>query len=301
MNGVEWLLHWLLLFSPSVCILGFLLLGSLANSILFYGVICYLCFIVLTEPSEAEQEFWRQLRVRIPFADYTKQFPVLGSVFPGQCIYAVHPHGLLNTGLFIHGCCNESPLFNTLNKSSVAVHSALLKAPLLREWLLFKGAIPAKRETMKAVLAKGRSLTLIPGGTREILYSRKGSPERWNLRKHKGFLKLAMDHKIPIVPIYIENEQQLLNYQWDIPFIDSVGSWLTGVSTALSPMLQALLPHNIEQWWNLSIDTKVISRTHIGKPFYPKGSLDEVHEGYLTHVRDLFDSVHKGNRNLEIL
>uniref|UniRef100_A0A6C0K3J4 Acyltransferase n=1 Tax=viral metagenome TaxID=1070528 RepID=A0A6C0K3J4_9ZZZZ len=302
MNGVEWLLHWLLLFSPFFCLVGLFLFGCLAMIPgMWMGVLCYLCFIVLMEPSEMEQEFWRRLQsIRIPFADYTKQFPVEGTVFPGQCIYALHPHGLLNTTLFVHGCCNESPLFDAITKGSTVVHSALFKLPLVRECLLMKGAIPAHQSAMKIALAKGRSLMLIPGGTSEVFYSRKGASERWN-GTHKGFLQLAMDQGIPIVPIYIENEQQLLTYVGDIPFLDWIGSWLTGVSTAFSPMLQGLLPHNLQTWWNVGMDQTAVTRTHMGAPFYPKGSLDDARKAYSIHVKGLFDSVHKGNRILEIV
>lgn len=302
MNGIEWCLHWLFLFSPFFLVTGLLLATVLAmNSVLWYGVLCYLCFIVLMEPSEMEQEFWRRLQsIRIPFADYTKQFPVEGTPFPGQCIYALHPHGLLNTTLFVHGCCNESPLFDAITKGSTVVHSALFKLPFVRECLLLKGAIPARQSAMKMALAKGRSLTLIPGGTSEIFYSRKGASERWN-GTHKGFLQLAMGHGIPIVPIYIENEQQLLTYEWDIPFLDWIGSWLTGVSTAISPMLQGFMPHNVQKWWDIGMDQTVATRTHIGSPFYPKGSLDDARKAYSIHVKALFDSVEKGNRILEIV
>ena len=302
MNCVEWLLHWLILFSPFGCLFGLLLVGLLAMIPgMWIGVLCYLCFIVLIDSCEMEQEFWRSFQwIRIPFADYTKQFPIEGSVFPGQCIYTLHPHGLLNSTLLVHGCCNESPLFDTITNGSTVVHSTLLKLPFVRECLLMKGCIPARKHDMKMALAKGRSLIMIPGGTREIFGSHKGASERWN-GIHKGFLKLAMDHGIPVVPIYIENEQQLLTYQWNIPFIDSVGSWLTGMAMALSPILQAFLPYNLRTWMHLGTEREVATRTHIGEPFYPKGSLDEAHNAYVTHVKGLFDSVHKGNRILEIV
>jgi 1-acyl-sn-glycerol-3-phosphate acyltransferase len=302
MNWIEWFLHWIFLFSPCFLAVGLLLASIVAmNSVLWYGVLFYLCFIVLTEPSEMEQEFWRRFQsIRLPFADYTKRFPVEGTVFPGQCIYALHPHGLLNATLFVHGCCNESPLFDAITKGSTVVHSGLFKFPFVREGLLLKGAIPARQSAMKKALAKGRSLTLIPGGTSEIFYSRKGAEERWN-GTHKGFLKLAMDQGIPVVPIYIENEQQLLNYEWDIPFLDSIGLWLMGVSTAINPILQGLMPHNVQTWWNTGVTSSVATRTHIGSPFYPKGSLDDARKAYSIHVKGLFDSVHKGNRILEIV
>jgi len=305
MNFVELLAHWLILFPPGLfltCIVLFAIAAfiSIKTSRTATVILCaYLAYILFTEPSQVEIDFWQARYHDIfPFADYTSRFPIVGKADKEPCIYALHPHGLLTSTLFVHTNSPNSFLFD----SSIAVHSALLKIPLVREIFLAWGCIPARKGVLKNTLQKGKSIVLIPGGTGEIFNSRFGATtEQWNLTKHKGFLKLAAEHKIPVVPIYIENEQDLLSYKWTIPFIDDIGTLLSGMTTGIGAMLQGCLPHNVKRWWDVSLQETPVTTTHIGNPFHVTGSDQEAHANYLAHVRALFDSVHKGTKTLEIL
>jgi len=223
---------------------------------------------------------------------------VVGAPFPSQCIYVIHPHGLVCNTLGTHICSTSSPLFHTINNTSLGGHSLLFKVPIARELLLYRGAVPVTKETLDRELQKGRSITIIPGGLKEIQANQLGrSGETWYLRERKGFLKLAAKHSLPIVPVYIENEQTFLTNAFDLSGIDSFYNphhILTGIVGVLSGFSW----NNLQKWWNVYSRSTPVTITHIGKPFYAKGhALVE----YAAHVRELFDSVHKGTRTLEIL
>jgi len=68
-------------------------------------------------------------------------------------------------------------------------------------------------------------------------------------------------------------------------------------------LCQGLLPHNLVQWWRASGSLeKPLTTAHIGAPFLVKdsSSIEEAHKQYMKHVKDLFHSVHKGEKTLVI-
>ncbi|XP_039207367.1 transmembrane protein 68-like [Crotalus tigris] len=68
------------------------------------------------------------------------------------------------------------------------------------------GIIENKKEECLNVLKKGKLLGISPGGMREALFSDESYKLIWH--KRKGFAQLAIDTKVPIIPMYTQNVRE---------------------------------------------------------------------------------------------
>lgn len=79
-------------------------------------------------------------------------------------------------------------------------HNIALNNPLFR-WLIPKlGAIPGDPELAHEALEKGYSLLVYPGGLKESFRPYKDR-KKVDFFQHKGFIRLALKAKVPMVPI----------------------------------------------------------------------------------------------------
>jgi hypothetical protein len=72
-------------------------------------------------------------------------------------------------------------------------------------------------------LRRGVSVAIVPGGAREALYSNPDI-DMLDLRRKRGFVRLALRHGIPLVPTYTFNEVDVFS-QIECTAIKD-GSWL---------------------------------------------------------------------------
>jgi len=307
--GMDTVYHWFLCFIPSLVTCSLALFALLVAITAYWCIpacivlLLYFAFIVFTEPTTTEIVWWQWLYRKThhlwPRLERPTQFPVHGTPFPSQCIYAIHPHGLALPTLLTHGLTLTSGLYTMLQTCSKGAHPFVLKVPFMRELLLYYGTVTITKSILESELKRGRTVALIPGGLKEVQSCRDGvTTERWYLQGRKGFLELAAKHNIPIVPLYFEKEQDLLTNRLDLSSV----SWLPfGLQTLADIVLGGLGLHNLERWAAVQTSSTPASITHIGKPFYVKGDLKTAQVEYGAHIRELFDSVHKGARTLEIL
>jgi len=307
MNVLELFSHWCLVFLPGLGILSLLLFGLLCFNVgLWPLLLIYLIYIFMCDPSYLEIDVWNMLRQRAgvlwPCPDYTSAFSVNGQVPDQPSLYTVHPHGLASASLNAHIMDPRSPLFQTFHHGHLAVHSFLFKVPIVREGLLFRGLIPATHHHMSHVLAQQRSVILIPGGVKEMSVSKRDNhQETWYLKKRRGFLKLAKQHKVPIVPIYMEGGQTFMTYDYSVAWLDKILGAITGISVNTFELAQVLLPHNLVQWQRaLGPLDRPLTTAHMGAPFPVTGKVDEAHAHYVDHVKALFQSVHGDTKTLVI-
>ena len=303
MNWLETLVHWTCVFTPGLSIVTwqlFLLICCIPFA--WPLIILYLLWINLASPSPLEILFWKQVRLAthwlLPVPNYNAQFDVKGAVPTSPCIYTLHPHGLICLSTASHLLNKHSRLFPVLDKNMIAVHSLLFKFPILRECLLWAGCIPVTTDHIGNMLERGRSIVLAPGGVKEIEFSKqKTAEEVWSLKKHTGYLRLAQKYNVPIVPLYIQGEQDFMTWTMNTDMLNTMVFNLTGFRSNPFLISQAFLPHNIYTWFK---QTPNATTTHIGEPFYVKGDLEKAKQDYIDHVSDLFHSVHDGQRRLVI-
>ena len=90
--------------------------------------------------------------------------------------------------------------FGTSRRALGLAHSVALNNPFFR-WIVPKlGAIPADPEIALEALERGYSLMVYPGGEKESFrpYSER---KKLDFYQRKGFIRLALKAKVPIVPI----------------------------------------------------------------------------------------------------
>jgi hypothetical protein len=86
----------------------------------------------------------------------------------------------------------------------VVVASATLRIPVLRHVILWLGGVDAHKAAVTRCLDQGESLAVAPGGIAEMFWGfpRPGcgpDEEYALLRGRKGFVRLALEHGLPLV------------------------------------------------------------------------------------------------------
>ena len=123
-----------------------------------------------------------------------------------QLLYAIVPHGTFPFGL---GFAALSKLNDQVFQlGGVVVASAVQRVPLLRHVIGWIGGVEATPAGVDAALAAGASLAVAPGGIGEMYwgYPRPGclpDEEYALLNGRKGFVRMALRHGIPLVPVYV--------------------------------------------------------------------------------------------------
>lgn len=128
-----------------------------------------------------------------------------------QYLFAVHPHGILPFGGFSSLVARDSEayLFSRLFGSELRVRllaaSFCFLIPVYRELLLWAGFIDAGRASCTRAIRAGFSLALCPGGASEALHV-NGVDDILLLSERKGFIRMAIENGLSIVPIFSFNE-----------------------------------------------------------------------------------------------
>ncbi|KAG8467291.1 hypothetical protein KFE25_000607 [Diacronema lutheri] len=132
-----------------------------------------------------------------------------GAIDPHQqCVVVWHPHGALTFSALFFGALlsiRRQPV-----RWRTAVASLLFRVPLLREVLLLVGAREVTPGVMRALLAAGHSVGVQPGGIPEQLRTSQ-TREHAFFPPNLTFVRLAIEHGTPLLPVYLFGENQLFS------------------------------------------------------------------------------------------
>lgn len=130
----------------------------------------------------------------------------------GKALYICSPHGLVGYSWFFHlsYCLSEWP--STSPRPFLAVHSILFRIPFAREILAANRCIEASDEEILKALNSGNSVAIVIGGVEEMTQSGQETV-KLILKKRKGYIRLAKQAKIPIVPLYASGENELFSME----------------------------------------------------------------------------------------
>jgi len=128
-------------------------------------------------------------------------------------LFACHPHGVIGVGTHI-GIGTEgfefSKHFPHQKEVTLLGQGALFYLPLCREIFLLYGVGSADKQTIQYLIDKRRSVAINIGGAREALLEPASEDELpLILKSRKGFVKVAIENKVPIVPVYCFGENEL--------------------------------------------------------------------------------------------
>ncbi|VEU40561.1 unnamed protein product [Pseudo-nitzschia multistriata] len=238
-----------------------------------------------------------------------------------QFILAAFPHGCNSDfRVLMDGIINETfPNLLKRNKIRALAASILFWIPVVREISLWTGCIDASRPVAKAALDQGKSLLILPGGEAEQIRTVYGR-EIIYLKNRKGFIKLALVHGVPIVPMYVFGcSDSYYTYNWmaqrfRLWLVKNLGICITPCSglwgnpfcplpkTTTIVMGKPIRFEFVLEQDNLNescIDTSISKQTPT------KEEVDRAHAVFIRELTALFDA-HKtalgyGDRTLEIV
>ncbi|GMH32405.1 hypothetical protein BSKO_00239 [Bryopsis sp. KO-2023] len=159
------------------------------------------------------------------------------SIKPGRpYLVGYEPHSIIPVGLPI--------VFNDLSKALPkglkgchgVASSICFRAPVIRHLWWWLGLRPVSKESITNMLSSGKSCVLIPGGVREVLSMEKGK-EVIFLSKRFGFVKMAMQQGVPIVPVFAFGQSK--TYAWWKLSQAFPASWIRNLArrSGVEPML----------------------------------------------------------------
>lgn len=121
-------------------------------------------------------------------------------------LFCFHPHGVMSAGAFV----NFSTEATGFSKKFPGLTPYLLvlrgqfQFPLHREYFMLSGVADCTKQSIEFLLKKngvGNAPVLVVGGAPEAL---EAHPGRYtlNLKNRKGFIKIAMQCGVPMVPVF---------------------------------------------------------------------------------------------------
>jgi hypothetical protein len=129
-----------------------------------------------------------------------------------QAIYIWYPHSHFAITPF---ALVAGDMGHSIWKRPIAQCSAppFFDIPAIRQISLGFGLVRSDYDNLKGTLKQGTSLLIIPGGAREVPLAEHGKMKLVDGRQ--GFLKLAQEMGIPLIPIFVFGENEFFNRPTD--------------------------------------------------------------------------------------
>ena len=203
----------------------------------------------------------------------------------GPVLMGFHPHGVYPLTTF-WGTRGPSfrAAFPTL-EVDVCGASVMFNCPVLREILLWSGGREVSAASIRHCLKQKRSILLVPGGQREMLHSRADPYNITYVTKHKGFVRMAIENGVQLVPVLSLGETFCL----ENIYLPTLQSWFlkyTGVGFPIFPFGR----------WYSPIANQVPITLVFGKPMEveqkdepTEEEVESMHKKYYDYVQQLFD------------
>ncbi|GAX74485.1 hypothetical protein CEUSTIGMA_g1934.t1 [Chlamydomonas eustigma] len=143
-------------------------------------------------------------------------------------IFGFHPHGLYPTGA---GLLPLSPTFKTAFHPEVCpvtlTASIVYWVPAMRDILMWAGMRQVNRSTFITALKECGSVLVCPGGQAELIYTHrlhmdKSERELVIYAGHKGFIRLAVQHRACLVPVLALGEARQFRDAVNAPSMQKV-------------------------------------------------------------------------------
>ena len=118
-------------------------------------------------------------------------------------IFASHSHGILSTvQLLMFMLYTDDSVLKTIPANTVStIGSELMIFPLTNLICRLLGARSISPKNLEEALKSDQHVSIVPGGAKEISFSRCDTKNELHILKREGFLKLAYALKKPVVPI----------------------------------------------------------------------------------------------------
>lgn len=126
-------------------------------------------------------------------------------------VMAFHPHGIMpTTAMWLLFTEQWRQLFPGVHPCLLTA-SVLHQIPLSRDVMQTYGSREVTRQAFTSTLEQKQSVMLVPGGQAEMLEQHSGRKEVRVYTKHKGFIRVAIEHGTPLVPVLSFKEGELMD------------------------------------------------------------------------------------------
>jgi hypothetical protein len=126
----------------------------------------------------------------------------------GPALYVCAPHGVVGYSWFLHFSYALSAWPKDISRPVLAIHSIFFRIPFARDVLAANRCIEATEEEITTTLKSGQSVALIIGGVEEMTYAGQETV-KVVLKKRKGYSRIAVNAKVPVVMVYTDGENEL--------------------------------------------------------------------------------------------
>ncbi|GAB4815443.1 hypothetical protein N2152v2_002489 [Parachlorella kessleri] len=159
-----------------------------------------------------------------------------------------------------------------------------------------RGYVMGTSTVVKKLLAEGTTCALCPGGVQECLYMQEGLEVAF-LRKRTGFVKIALELGVPLVPAF--SFGQTPHYTYARPLIDWPSKVLPTSAHPMSRLARRIgyLPMLAWGWMGTALPRPVPMYIVVGKPIeVPRvysPSLEQVHnylDKFISALQHLFET-----------
>lgn len=203
-------------------------------------------------------------------------------------LFATLPHGVIPFAM----TCLQSQLNEHGVVAQVLGASVLFRIPILRQVCRWGGVLPAEPEIIRNALTwphPNNVTFIVPGGIAEIFLMRD-DVEQVYVKHRKGFVKLALQAGVDLVPVYGLGHTQLFSTLDKSSRLGSLLMWL-------SRRLQVSLPLAAGRFGMPMVPYKKPVVAIVGKPIridtaVPEPTteqIDAVHAAFVAELRRIFD------------
>jgi len=274
------------------------------------ALVLYACFYVYTLKDRHRTDLWGPqwpvhllaviCKLSMWACGVTQEVVFEAPFVPGnQCVLACSPHGAFTlSGVYFTAPSHRvRPEFKHHRFLSLGA-TPLFFIPILREIFMLYGAREGTKENAERIIKAGCSVGVAPGGIWEMANT-DHLKEKVYVQKNLGFLKLAIKHKMHVVPMYSFGENQLFTtHTLGLKFRRWLSKKLRFGFPLCTGKLGTPLPHatHVTQVYGPAIDTMAIAakvRAAAGKKQSEEevavAVLDAVYAEYKKGVQGLFD------------
>jgi len=202
-----------------------------------------------------------------------------------QYFVACHPHGTLIFQRTFWRCPMLERCFNRPWRMLAA--SVVFRIPLMRELSLFFGAVDASRSNCERLLRAGANVVVWPGGLDEA--SCVDKPDEVRLRTRTGFIRLAVKHGTPVLPMFVFGE---------LDAVQPVSLLPKGIARFLQKKLRMstngflgrclVMPFRVP--FNLCVGRPVLVSQIIEDGAQLDAEVTRVHKAYKAELQSLFET-----------
>ncbi|GMF26019.1 unnamed protein product [Phytophthora fragariaefolia] len=202
-----------------------------------------------------------------------------------QYVMSFHPHGIMPISvMWLQFTEQWRKLFPNFY-AHILTASILHQIPLARDVLHFYGSREVTRQAFAYTLKQKESVLLVPGGQAEMLMQQSAKNEVRVYTHHKGFIRLAIEHGVPLVPVLSFKEGEMMD-NVQAPMLQRWFVKKLAFPFPYFPYGRALLP--IPRKVDIPIVVgEPLEVPHIEKP--TQEDIDKVHAKYFAVLQDMFD------------